>query len=65
MEMANMERSIEHVINHGKGDQKGKTMIDVVKVGALERHLFIDQLLKEIEEDNLRLLKKQKERMDK
>jgi hypothetical protein len=54
----------EHV-NGGKGDdQKGKTMVDVAKVGALERHLFIDQLLKKIEEDNLRLLKKQKERID-
>ncbi|KAE8008363.1 hypothetical protein FH972_004884 [Carpinus fangiana] len=54
----------EHV-HGGKGDdQKGKTMVDVAKVGALESHLFIDQLLKKIDDDNLRLLKKQKERID-
>lgn len=52
----------EH-LNDGKEDLKGKTVIDVSKLGAAERHFFVEKLLKEIEEDNLRLLKKQKERI--
>lgn len=36
----------------------------VSKLGALERHAFIDRLLKKIEEDNHRLLLKQRQRID-
>lgn len=45
-------------------DEQGKRVIDVTKLGALERRVFIDKLLKEIEADNHRLLHKLKERID-
>ena len=44
--------------------EEGKKVIDVTKLGALDRHLFIEKLLKTIEEDNRRLLQKLKERID-
>lgn len=47
-----------------KADEQGKRVIDVTKLGALERRVFIDKLLKEIEADNHRLLHKLKERID-
>lgn len=40
-----------------------KSVIDVAKLGALERHVFIEKLLENIEEDNRRLLQKLKERI--
>lgn len=52
------------LLNDSKEKKAGKRVVDVTKLGAVEKHMFIDELLKEIEEDNLRLLKKQKERMD-
>ncbi|KAK4559504.1 hypothetical protein RGQ29_008643 [Quercus rubra] len=52
------------LLNDSKEKKAGKRMVDVTKLGAVEKHMFIDELLKEIEEDNLRLLKKQKERID-
>lgn len=40
-------------------------MVDVEELGAAERQLFIDNLLKKIEDDNQRLLqKKNRERKD-
>ncbi|OVA16669.1 ABC transporter-like [Macleaya cordata] len=47
------------------GDVKGKRMIDVTKLGPVERHLFIEKLIKHIENDNLRLLQNLRERIDK
>ncbi|KAM1009557.1 hypothetical protein ACFX2I_045067 [Malus domestica] len=47
-----------------QADEQGKRVIDVTKIGALERRVFIDKLLKEIEADNHRLLHKLKERID-
>lgn len=44
--------------------QQQKTTTQVSKLGAAERHAFIDKLLKKIEEDNLRLLLKQRQRID-
>ncbi|KAJ4849439.1 hypothetical protein Tsubulata_041604, partial [Turnera subulata] len=41
-----------------------KRVVDVTKLGALERHVFIERLITKIEEDNLRLLTKFKERID-
>ncbi|XP_039012083.1 pleiotropic drug resistance protein 3-like [Hibiscus syriacus] len=38
--------------------------IDVTDLGALERRVFIEKLITKIEDDNLRLLKKLKERTD-
>ena len=48
-----------------KGDEKGKRVIDVTKLGALERHIFIEKLIKNIEDDNLRLLRKIRKRINK
>ncbi|KAK7388064.1 hypothetical protein VNO78_22868 [Psophocarpus tetragonolobus] len=42
----------------------GKRVVDVTKLGAVEKRLFIDRLIKHIENDNLQLLQKLRERMD-
>ena len=47
-----------------KGEE-GRRVVDVTKLEALERHVFIDRLINKIEEDNCRLLSKLKERIDK
>jgi hypothetical protein len=47
------------------GDAKGKTIVNVSKLGAQERHVFIEKLIKHIENDNLRLLRRLKQRIDK
>ncbi|KAJ0976465.1 hypothetical protein J5N97_018430 [Dioscorea zingiberensis] len=39
-------------------------VLDVTKLGAEEKRLYIDSLIKHIENDNLRLLQRQKERLD-
>lgn len=44
---------------------KGKRIIDVSTIGALERHMFIEKLIKHIENDNLRLLHKLRKRINK
>ncbi|KAG6408624.1 hypothetical protein SASPL_131642 [Salvia splendens] len=47
------------------GDEAGgRKVVDVTKLGAPERHMFIEKLLKHIEHDNLRLLQKIRKRMD-
>lgn len=48
----------------GDGEKREKRATDVTKLGALERRLFIENLIKHIENDNLRLLQKQRERID-
>ncbi|CAL5380298.1 unnamed protein product [Camellia sinensis] len=45
-------------------DAQGKRVVDVTKLGALERNMFIDKLIKHIENDNLRLLHKLRKRID-
>ncbi|KAJ6670135.1 PLEIOTROPIC DRUG RESISTANCE PROTEIN 1-LIKE ISOFORM X1, partial [Salix viminalis] len=48
------------------GDGKGKKIVNVSKLGAQERHMFIEKLIKHIENDhNLRLLQKLKQGIDK
>ncbi|KAF2312683.1 hypothetical protein GH714_039581 [Hevea brasiliensis] len=44
---------------------KGKKIVNVAKLGAQERHMFIEKLFKHIEHDNLRLLQKLRKRIDK
>lgn len=44
-------------------DDKGR-VTDVTKLDADERHLLIEKLVKQIEEDNLHLLRKIKKRID-
>ncbi|CAK7348518.1 unnamed protein product [Dovyalis caffra] len=46
-------------------EEEGKRVVDVTKLEALERHVFIDKLVKKIEEDNYKLLSKLQERIDK
>ncbi|OWM75461.1 ABC transporter G family member 37-like [Punica granatum] len=45
-------------------DVAGKRVMDVTKLGGIERHMFVENLLKRVEDDNLRLLQKLKERID-
>ncbi|XP_059652225.1 pleiotropic drug resistance protein 3-like [Cornus florida] len=61
------ERLRSSLFDHecGENGVKGKRVIDVTKLGALECHLFIEKLIKHIENDNLRLLHKIRRRMDK
>lgn len=47
----------------GDGDG-GRKVVDVRKLGAAERHMFIEKLIQHIEHDNLRLLHKIRKRMD-
>ncbi|WCJ30771.1 ABC transporter G family member 37 [Euphorbia peplus] len=46
-------------------DVKGKRIVDLAKLGAQQRHIFIEKLIKHIEHDNLKLLKKLRKRIDK
>ncbi|KAG5525532.1 hypothetical protein RHGRI_031990 [Rhododendron griersonianum] len=48
-----------------KADVPGKRIVDVTKLGALERHMFVEKLIKHIENDNLRLLQKMRSKIDK
>lgn len=45
-------------------EPEGIRMVDVTKLEAAERNLFIEKLIKHIERDNLRLLQKIRERTD-
>jgi hypothetical protein len=45
-------------------DNKEKRVTDVTKLGPEERHLFIERLIKDIEQDNLGLLRKIRNRID-
>lgn len=56
----------EKDVNSGNnGGVPVKRMVDVAKLEAQERHMFIEKLIKHIENDNLRLLKKIRKRIDK
>ncbi|KAI7743642.1 hypothetical protein M8C21_012064 [Ambrosia artemisiifolia] len=46
-------------------DVNGKKVVDVTELLPLERHMFIEKLIKHIEHDNLRLLQKLRKRTDK
>lgn len=50
--------------NGSRTGSEGKRAIDVTKLGALERHVFIEKIIKHIEKDNLLLLQKQRERIE-
>ncbi|XP_052489081.1 pleiotropic drug resistance protein 3-like isoform X2 [Gossypium raimondii] len=53
----------QKLLNAGKDEVLGKKVINVTRLGALERRVFIDHLITIIDKDNLKLLKKLKERM--
>ncbi|KAF3340708.1 ABC transporter G family member 33 [Carex littledalei] len=59
-----MESSIGEGEAEGKGNKQGWVPVDVGLLGAVERRHFIDSLINHIEEDNLRLLQKQRSRID-
>ncbi|XP_051146776.1 pleiotropic drug resistance protein 3-like [Andrographis paniculata] len=46
-------------------EPKEKKVVDVTKLNASEKHMFIDKLIKHIEHDNLKLLHKTRRRIDK
>ncbi|XP_071932485.1 pleiotropic drug resistance protein 3 isoform X1 [Coffea arabica] len=48
-----------------EAEDKRKRVIDVTKLSAPERHVFVERLIKHIEHDNLRLLQKMRKRMNK
>ncbi|KAJ0079524.1 hypothetical protein Patl1_23908 [Pistacia atlantica] len=45
-------------------DGEGKRVVDVTKLGTLQKHIFIEKLIKNTEHDNLQLLKKIRKRID-
>ncbi|XP_044477754.1 pleiotropic drug resistance protein 3-like isoform X1 [Mangifera indica] len=45
-------------------DGEGKRVVDVTKLAPLERRVFIEKLIKHIEHDNLKLLRKIRERIE-
>ncbi|KAL3538336.1 hypothetical protein ACH5RR_001702 [Cinchona calisaya] len=49
--------------NEAKDNAK-KRVVDVTKIGPLEKHLFIEKLIRHVENDNLKLLQKIRKRMD-
>ncbi|KAF7818011.1 pleiotropic drug resistance protein 3-like [Senna tora] len=49
----------------GQEGSTGKRVVDVTQLGANERHLFVERLIKHIEHDNLQLLNKIRKRIDK
>lgn len=55
----------DHDGTSAKGDIKGTRVVDVTKIGAQERRVFIEKLIKHIENDNLQLLQKIRGRIDK
>ncbi|KAJ4903779.1 ABC transporter G family member 33 [Raphanus sativus] len=52
------------VDEEGEDVEKEKRVVDVTKLGTTERHLMIEKLIKHIENDNLKLLKKIRRRTD-
>ncbi|KAL3749878.1 hypothetical protein ACJRO7_010927 [Eucalyptus globulus] len=46
-------------------DDKGKKVVDVSTLGALERHFFVEKLIRHVENDNLNLLRKIRDRTEK
>ncbi|KAG6537978.1 hypothetical protein ZIOFF_003081 [Zingiber officinale] len=49
---------------NGSSEKSGKKPVDVTKLGAVERHLLIENMIKHIENDNRHLLQKLRERID-
>ncbi|KAM7279784.1 hypothetical protein ACFE04_006918 [Oxalis oulophora] len=58
------ERITTALFDDGK-DAKGKQPVNVAKLGAQERHLLIEKLIKDVENDNLLLQQKLRKRIDK
>ncbi|CAI9108681.1 OLC1v1008347C1 [Oldenlandia corymbosa var. corymbosa] len=50
--------------DHQLAGNESRELVDVTKFGALERHIFIEKLIQNIEHDNLQLLQKIRKRLD-
>lgn len=50
------------LLDENKGS---KRVIEATRTNSLERHVFVEKLIKHIENDNLQLLQKMRERIDK
>ncbi|KAF3790907.1 Spermidine/putrescine import ATP-binding protein [Nymphaea thermarum] len=50
--------------NGNDGEAQQKRLVNVTEMGAMERRLFIEKLIKDIAEDNKKLLWKLRERLD-
>ncbi|KAF5739958.1 Pleiotropic drug resistance 9 [Tripterygium wilfordii] len=50
--------------NEDMNEHQSKKVVDVTKLGALERRVFIEKLIKHIQDDNLQLLWKIRKRID-
>ncbi|KAK4781954.1 hypothetical protein SAY86_016056 [Trapa natans] len=49
----------------GEDSGGGRAVADITKIGPLQRHLFMEKLIKHIEHDNLKLLQKIRDRIHK
>ncbi|KAI8531790.1 hypothetical protein RHMOL_Rhmol11G0162800 [Rhododendron molle] len=56
---------VDENIGTKKVDIQGKRLVDVTQLGALERRMFVEKLIKNVEDDNLQLLQKMRRRKDK
>ncbi|XP_023521239.1 pleiotropic drug resistance protein 3-like [Cucurbita pepo subsp. pepo] len=59
------ERLRLSLFDDARGEAERRVVVDVTKLGDEERHLFIQNLINHIENDNLKLLRKVKERIHK
>lgn len=50
--------------NHEGAVGDNKKVVDVRKINSVEKHVFIEKLIKDVESDNLLLLQKLRERID-
>ncbi|KAM3377923.1 pleiotropic drug resistance protein 3 [Capsicum galapagoense] len=60
-----LRSSVFEEINGNEDNVKTKRVGDVTKLGAVERRVFIEKMIKHIEHDNLQLLQKIRKRIDK
>ncbi|XP_060167398.1 LOW QUALITY PROTEIN: pleiotropic drug resistance protein 3-like [Lycium barbarum] len=60
-----LRSSVFEEINGNEANVKTKRVTDVTKLGAVERHVFIEKMIKHIEHDNLQMLHKIRKRIDK
>ncbi|XP_058191666.1 pleiotropic drug resistance protein 3-like isoform X1 [Rhododendron vialii] len=56
---------VDENIGTKKVDIRGKRVVDVTQLSAPERHIFVEKLIKNVEDDNLQLLQKMRRRIDK
>ncbi|CAN6460412.1 unnamed protein product [Victoria cruziana] len=59
-----LRTSLFDIEDDQQGENVGRRVVDVTDLGPIERRLFIEKLIKDIEEDNRKLLRKLRERLD-